>query len=67
MLESVGDLPVLGHKGNKSILASRLNDTQLELLKEFALRLKDRVLRLGILRGLSSSNSGIDIIDLANY
>lgn len=67
LLESVGDLPVLGHKGNKSILASRLDDAQPELLKEFALGLKDRVLRLGTLRGLSSSNSGMDMVDLANY
>ena len=46
LLKSTSNLPVLGHKGDKSILAPRFNDAQPELLKEFALGLKDRVLGL---------------------
>ena len=60
------NLPILRHKGDESILASRLDDAQPELLKEFALGLEDGVLRLGTLRGLSSSNSGMDMVHLVD-
>lgn len=58
------NLPILRHKGDESILAACLDDSQPEFLKELALRLEDGVFRFGALRRLSRADAGMDVMHL---